>query len=115
MDGFLTLHGVQIKDGILEYLILGGYDTQIVFDISKAESSKNKCEEHPDTEPIFWLKLPTEKKNEVKALYINFGNEATLSYDYGDVCLIAKIPSKAAGESFVCTQAIAIKTFLKLL
>ena len=89
VDKFLEFDGEQIEDGILEYLTQGGDNTEIVFDVSKSLSSTSE-----DAEPIFWLKPPTGE-NEIKTAYIHYGNEATLDYAYGDVCLVAQVLSKA--------------------
>jgi len=90
MDKFPRLNFGEVEDGFIEYLTESGYSHQIVFDMCKQQSS----EEHPDAQPIFWLKPPTGE-NEVETPYIRYGNEATLDYAYGDVCLVAHILSKA--------------------
>lgn len=51
-------------------------------------------EEHPDVEPILWLKPPTGE-NEIETPYIHYGNEAMLDYAYGDVCIVAQVLNKA--------------------
>ena len=91
-DKFLEFDGGQIEDGILEYLSARRYKAKIVCDMVSM-SEYGPSDEYPDAEPIFWLKPPSGE-NKLKTPYIHYGNEATLDYAYGDVCLVAQVLSK---------------------
>ncbi|KIM42955.1 hypothetical protein M413DRAFT_69792 [Hebeloma cylindrosporum] len=89
VDEFPTFPGAladEDQNGILDFLKDGDYNPQIVFDSTELKS----CEEHPGAQPIFWVREPTGK-NKFETAYIHYGNEASLNYAYGDLCLVAHV------------------------
>jgi len=94
VDEFPNLEGcstIEEEDGggILGYLDQSGYNVQRVFDSFRQQS----CKEYPEAQPIFWLRRPTGE-NKFETAYIHYGNDATLDYAYGDVCLVAHVHKK---------------------
>ena len=47
----------------------------------------------PQSKPIAWAKPILQMTNGVKTPYVAYGNQACLDSNYGDVCLVAEIPS----------------------
>lgn len=82
VDSFVDLHQNQIEDGVPEYL-RESEGAQII--------SSFDDREHHDEIAMAWV-TPLAKMNSFSTPYIQYGNEATISCAYGEVCLVAKIP-----------------------
>jgi hypothetical protein len=76
---------------IIECLKQAGYNPTIVYDVLKGLERRHT----DDAQPILWMKQPTSV-NAFETAYISYGNEATLDYAYGDVCLVADVLSGTA-------------------
>jgi hypothetical protein len=88
---FPRFYGEPIEEGgIIEALKQDGYHPKIVFD-----STQKSCEKYQDAEPIIWVR-PLTRVNKFETAYIHYGNEASLNYAYGDVCLVAHVLSSTA-------------------
>ncbi|KIM35886.1 hypothetical protein M413DRAFT_449513 [Hebeloma cylindrosporum] len=92
--------GEEVEGGFIN-AVIEKYHTQIAFDMSREPPRKDEKiyedeepEVHPNARPTFWLKPPTAR-NEVETPYISYGNEASMDYMYGDVCLVAEVRRKA--------------------
>jgi hypothetical protein len=46
--------------------------------------------EFPDAKPILWLR-PLAKRNRLESAYVAYGNQPTLEYVYGEICLVLKV------------------------
>ncbi|KDR77464.1 hypothetical protein GALMADRAFT_119596 [Galerina marginata CBS 339.88] len=83
LDSFADLGGFQIENGVTEYLRSEEAAT-IVYDSLGEDLNKE------DAVPIVWLK-PQGVTNSFRQPYVRYGNEATLDYTYGEVCLVTEI------------------------
>ena len=81
-----------IEDTITEHLTESGYyNAQIVYDMLKRGASH----EHKKSQPILWVR-PLTSANKFEAPYLHYGNEASLDFAYGDVCIVARVLSGSA-------------------
>ncbi|CAA7263501.1 unnamed protein product [Cyclocybe aegerita] len=96
----------QIEEGLVQYLQYmkgsivvkdpnadGTNDDDYGDDDSEDyESDDGEGERDPKgPKTIVWAK-PLTKANEFKSAYIHYGNEASLDYAYGEVCLVVELP-----------------------
>ena len=83
----------QVEEDIASYLgeSFGGllvYDMAAFKNASKATKDR-VTESFDDARPILWLK-PLEK-HDIETPYVAYGNEATLHYAYGEICLVVEV------------------------
>jgi hypothetical protein len=69
----------------------------IVYDSDNLRLKKFVEEEIGDARPILWLK-PLTKKNRIQAHYVAYGNEALLTYVYGEICLVLEVEASENRE-----------------
>jgi len=84
--------GEPIEDRIMEHLTESGYyNTQIVYNMFKQGAS----DKHKKSQPILWVR-PLTSANKFETPYLHYGNEASLEFAYGDVCIVARVLSRSA-------------------
>jgi len=85
LDNFPQLQGPEIED-LIEHLT-GDYKGQLAVDYREPGHGFSVSD---ISMPIVWLR-PLASINGFKSAYMAHGNEATLDYAYGEVCLIARV------------------------
>jgi hypothetical protein len=85
LDHFAMLGDEEIDSDMVDYL-KENEDGLVIYD-SPGERSSAEV----DGTPIIWVK-PLAKTNPFSTSYIHYGNEATLSFVYGEICLVATVP-----------------------
>ena len=95
----------QIEEDILLYLHkessgLLVYDVKRKF-LKEAEEAvriNGHDSEIPDVTPILWLR-PVTERNQLQASFVRYGNEASLEYVYGEICLVIQITAHEDRET----------------
>lgn len=85
-------HG-EIEDDIVEFI--KEYDNgEIVYNFGDKPPRSDYRDEDMEATPIMWVK-PLAKTNTFSSSYLHYGNEASLEYVYGEICLVATVlPAK---------------------
>ncbi len=96
LNSFAQIGTDEIEGGIAEYL-MGFPGTKVIYNAGKKRpSGRGHFDGHFDMKsrsiPIAWAK-PLEKVNGFRSSYIHYGNSASLTYAYGEVCLVALVDS----------------------
>ncbi|KAJ3504189.1 hypothetical protein NLJ89_g8065 [Agrocybe chaxingu] len=81
--------GEYVEGGLMRYLEEAG--GQIVYRIEKGPSSWGS----KNAVPILWFKTGSTL-NTFQSQYLAYGNEATIGYAYGELCLVVDIPPAAS-------------------
>jgi hypothetical protein len=93
-DIYSLTGGIQGDEGILVQLRNSGgllvYDDSILSLEDPDQLEYLASGEFKDAKPILWLKSMT-KRNRLKTPYVGYGNEATLDYVYGEICLVLMV------------------------
>ena len=93
----------RVEGDIVMYLE-ENFDGLIVFD-SDITSLKEIAEDglgfigSDPPKPILWLK-PLTKKHQIKTHFVQYGNEASLSYVYGEICLVLEVKASDGRETY---------------
>jgi hypothetical protein len=86
----------EVETDVVEYLSTY-HDGLLVYDLKdgvrRTSDSDSDSDATPAT-PIMWVK-PLEETNPFSSAYAAYGNEASLSYAYGEICLVATLPPAA--------------------
>jgi hypothetical protein len=99
LDHFANIEGEEI-DELLTQRFKRREDGLIVYDFGSSPpepfnsdwaSSDWASSDSAGSEPIIWLK-PLEETNTFSSTYIRYGNEPSLGYAYGELCLVATVP-----------------------
>ena len=105
-----------IKGAMVDHLIYfdGTYCEETVLDVVQGQGGflvrqdgkrmDDDCDE--DSEPIEWV-TPVTTYNRQKGAYASYGNEVSLTWAYGDVCMIVRIGK--AGERLAFPTADQVK------
>ena len=77
------------------------YRGLVVFDDKKSlkEVEEESIIEDQDAKPILWLR-PLAKRNPLEAPYVAYGNESTLDYIYGEICLLLKVKTYGDRQTY---------------
>ncbi|TFK31127.1 hypothetical protein BDQ12DRAFT_619515 [Crucibulum laeve] len=97
----LDLDDIRIREDILGGLVrdVGG---QIVQDLkvdgtSFKAADEHRCDANPDSDletiAVLWI-TPLTKASHFKSSYLAYGNEPSLGYVYGDLCLVVMVGPK---------------------
>ena len=89
LDHFADFGYRQIDDSLLAYL-KENENGLVIYNFGGRPPEEFRDNDN-DTYPIIWVK-PLAKTNPFSSSYISYGNEATLSYVYGEICLVATVP-----------------------
>ncbi|KDR78105.1 hypothetical protein GALMADRAFT_1301839 [Galerina marginata CBS 339.88] len=82
LGNFAVLGDQEIEDNVIYHINDQGRGTYVY--------EFGQYSEQDEALPIVWVK-PLSKFNSFQQTYLAFGNEATLGYVYGEVCLVAEI------------------------
>jgi len=88
LDHFANIEGQEIDKWMIQHF-MEDEDGLIVYDFGGRPPELNS--DSVGAEPIIWLK-PLEETNTFSSAYIHYGNEASLAYAYGELCLVATVP-----------------------
>ena len=96
-DEFLDLeHSGECEDGIAGELIERNIGI-LIMDVEKTTTRHLHTQTFRGSKlkpkPIAWAKPIVQMTNAVKTSYVTYGNEASLNSGYGDLCLVAEVPS----------------------
>ena len=86
----LGLEHEQVESRLVDYLE-EQEEGQIIYNFGE----RPVYEDSESAIPIVWVK-PLAESNTFTSAYMHYGNEATLAYAYGEICLVATVPP--AGE-----------------
>jgi hypothetical protein len=84
----------EVETDVVEYRSTY-HDGLLVYDLKDGVrcTSDSDSDATPAT-PIMWVK-PLEETNPFSSAYAAYGNDASLSYAYGEICLVATLPPAA--------------------
>ena len=88
LDHFADLGDGEIDSAMDDYLKKNEHGLVVY------ESLESRYKRNEDGALIVWIK-PLAKTNSFSTSYIHYGNEATLSCVYGEICLVASVPAAA--------------------
>ena len=91
VDRFVNFRGKEVDDdyGLFHWLA-SKYRGVVVYDAAKGPPSTALL--FDEAEPIEWI-VPLSKVNSFESLFFAYGNQASVGYAYGDVCLVARVLS----------------------
>lgn len=97
LNHFADFGPEEIESSLTEHLEEFS-DGQVIYNFGEdpPRSDDYDSDEEPDKTPtpIVWVK-PLAETNAFTSPYVHYGNEATLSYAYGEICLVATVrPAK---------------------
>ena len=83
-DDFIDLDSeMQVAYDIVDYL-------QHTYDGTRVYDPDGPASDSEAEQPIVWIK-PLTKSNSFREAFVAFGNDATLDFAWGDVCLVAEV------------------------
>lgn len=85
-----VLNHPELSDDVAFYLKEHSPSSLIVYDMMSLKPQDIHEIGCPDASPILWLK-PLTERHQVEAPYVRYGNQATLNYVYGKICLVVKV------------------------
>ena len=87
------LTGEQVEEDIALYL-QREYDGLLVFDpdsdVLSLKELRYNCPYYDGVRSIVWLR-PLAERDDFKTPYVRYGNEPTLEYVYGEICLVVDV------------------------
>jgi hypothetical protein len=98
LDHFAELGEFEIEDDIVMHL-QGEFSGLLVFDMDKITLRDAKSSGFTDVRPILWVR-PLTERNKIEASYVSYGNEATLAFVYGEICLVLKVDAFKDRETY---------------
>jgi hypothetical protein len=86
LDHFVDFGDQEVDSHMVEYLQENERGV-VVYNVGEIPRTLDAGDETP----IMWVK-PLAKTNPFTSSYLHYGNEATIKYVYGEICLVAKVP-----------------------
>jgi hypothetical protein len=77
-------------------------DGLLVFDSDMTTLEEVECDPYIRSDlprPIMWLK-PLTERNQTETAYVAYGNEPSLDYAYGEICLILEVNTFKDRETY---------------
>ncbi|KAF9525206.1 hypothetical protein CPB83DRAFT_796716 [Crepidotus variabilis] len=94
LDYFFGFNG-DVSDSLVEHIVEMEQEGLVIYDPERVSEP-----EREESVALIWAR-PLQKVNRFHSAYAAYGNEASLEYAYGEVCLVATIPpaSERIGSS----------------
>jgi len=92
VNKFVNFRGKEVDGDLgLFYWLASKYRGEVAYDAAQRPASTGRFL-FDKAQPIEWV-VPLNKVNSFESLFLAYGNQASVGYAYGDVCLVARVLS----------------------